>query len=378
MGNLEMIDQTLSGFDDDLAILRETCRTARDASALARVGQRLATTQDFLRDSRTGVDRVRLIVRNLQSLAQRSDDSRRRVDLRVILDRSISAATTRIQSSARLVRDYQNGVEVWGSERRLAHLFLNILVNAAESMATGPAEANTIRVTLRRAENWCIAEISDTGAGMSTAVQRRIFEPFFTTKGRVGGIGLGLAICRDIVEAHGGQVEGDSNAERGTTFRVRLPALLKQGQPEVRFQPDVSATPARSTTSPLVRRPRLWILDDEQMVAKTVSRILGDAYEVLILDDPISAVTRLEQGETFDALLCDLMMPRMSGMEVHERIEALTPGLLPRVIFMTGGASTHEGRQFAARRGIPLMDKPFDADRLRAALDALTKRPPAP
>jgi signal transduction histidine kinase len=373
MGNLEMIDETLSGFGDDVALLRGACRTADHASALGRIAQRLATTQDFLRDSRTGVDRVRLIVRNLQSLGQRGEDVRERLDLRAILDRSISAASTRIEYCSRLVRDYQEGAAVWGSERRLAHAFVNLLVNAAESMTPGQLDANTIRLTVRRVDNWCIAEIADNGSGMSVAVQRRIFEPFFTTKGREGGLGLGLAICRDIVEANGGTIDAESNGTTGSTFRVRLPALLK-ARPDAAPSPDVSKTSAPSTTKPLLRRPRLWVLDDEHLVAKTVGRILGEAYDVVMLDDPMTVLHRLELGETFDVLLCDLMMPHMTGMEVHERIAAIHPDLVPRVIFMTGGASTHEGREFAARRGIPLIDKPFDAIRVRAMLDAVTKK----
>jgi CheY-like chemotaxis protein len=98
----------------------------------------------------------------------------------------------------------------------------------------------------------------------------------------------------------------------------------------------------------------------------------------MIFDDPRDAVRRLERGETFDALLCDLMMPEMTGMEVRARIATLRPALLPRVIFMSGGASTNEGRQFVAQLGLPLIDKPFDATRLRALLDAVTKQSVAP
>jgi two-component system NtrC family sensor kinase len=373
IGSLELIDAKLPEFGDDLAVLRDGCRNLIEVKALARIEQRLESIHDLLRDGRTGADRIRMIVRNLQSLAPRTTDPRRTLDLPVILDRSISAASTRIKYCSKLVRNYHGDTEVWGSERGLTQLFLNLLVNATESIAPDRIESNTIRVSIDRDESWCIVEIRDSGSGMSSAVRRRIFEPFFTTKGREGGVGLGLTICRDIVEAHGGRIEAESISECGSTLRVRLPALANVGRPAGEFRPDSPTMPIGSMTTPAA--PRLWVIDDERLVAKTVSRVLAQAYDIVILDDPREAVHRLEHGETFDALLCDLMMPGMSGMEVHARIAALRPDLLPRVIFMSGGASTSEGRQFAAQLRLPLIEKPFDATRLRAMLDAVTQRP---
>jgi signal transduction histidine kinase len=239
MGNLELIDEELSGLAEDLAILRDACRTAYDTSALARVERRLATTKNLLRDGRTGADRVRRIVRNLQSLAQPAGDRRKQLDLRLILDRCILAASARIDCRSKVIRDYHEGAEVWGNERQLTNLFLNLLVNAAESIPPGRVEANTIRVTIELVENWCVVEIGDNGSGMSNALRQRIFEPFFTTKGREGGMGLGLAICRDIVESHGGQIEAESIGEAGSVFRVRLTSLSTR-QPEADFRTEIT------------------------------------------------------------------------------------------------------------------------------------------
>jgi signal transduction histidine kinase len=114
-------------------------------------------------------------------------------------------------------------VKVLGNEVCLGQVFLNLLVNAAQSIPIDGKEPQHIHVACRRDDTFAIVEVRDTGRGMTPSQKDRIFEPFFTTKGQLGGTGLGLAICKEIVEGHGGVIEVTSELGRGTAFTVRLP-----------------------------------------------------------------------------------------------------------------------------------------------------------
>jgi signal transduction histidine kinase len=122
-----------------------------------------------------------------------------------------------------LVRQYDSGVKVLGNETRLTQVFLNLVVNAAQSIPEDWTEHRHIFVATRLDGNVAVVEVRDTGRGMTPVQKDRIFEPFFTTKGRIGGTGLGLAICKEIVQSHGGVIEVASEIGRGSSFIVRLP-----------------------------------------------------------------------------------------------------------------------------------------------------------
>ena len=111
--------------------------------------------------------------------------------------------------------------ELVGDEPRLGQLFLNLLVNAAQAIPPGNAASNGIHVVTYREGTMVVVEIEDTGGGMSKTQLSRIFEPFFTTKAE-GGTGLGLPICRTIVDEHGGELDVQSELGRGSRFTVRL------------------------------------------------------------------------------------------------------------------------------------------------------------
>jgi CheY-like chemotaxis protein len=112
-------------------------------------------------------------------------------------------------------------------------------------------------------------------------------------------------------------------------------------------------------------RARILVVDDEQLIGSTIRRLLA-AHEVVALTDPREALQRLTGGEHFDLVLCDLMMPDVTGMELHDRLQASRPDDAARLVFMTGGAFTERAREFLDRTGAPCVEKPFDLERLRA------------
>lgn len=104
-----------------------------------------------------------------------------------------------------------------------------------------------------------------------------------------------------------------------------------------------------------------------------MGRLLQSSHEVTVLASPAEALARLERGERWDAILCDLMMPELSGMDVEARLATSAPDVLPRIVYLTGGAFTDRARAFLAS-GRPFLEKPVDAQTLRQRVADLVKR----
>jgi len=122
------------------------------------------------------------------------------------------------------------------------------------------------------------------------------------------------------------------------------------------------------------RRVRVLVVDDDAMVGRTLQRGL-QAYDVVLLDNARSALALLLQGERFDVILCDLMMPEMSGMDLHEEVTRLVPDQAGRMVFVTGGAVTKRARDFVAAMGERVFDKPFDVRALKDMVETCVRVP---
>jgi CheY-like chemotaxis protein len=204
-----------------------------------------------------------------------------------------------------------------------------------------------------------VLEVSDTGAGMAPEVRARVFEPFFTTRAEEGGMGMGLPLTRSLVLEAGGEIAVESEPGRGTTLRVTLPVAPEPG----------TAAPAPAPP-PKPPRARVLVVDDEPLVGRAVARILA-AHEVETVTTAREAMAKLRGPEPFDAVVCDLMMPEMTGMDLHDVLLAEQSEYAGRLVFLTGGAFTERARDFVARTAAPVLDKPVDAEALRAAVAEL-------
>jgi CheY-like chemotaxis protein len=116
------------------------------------------------------------------------------------------------------------------------------------------------------------------------------------------------------------------------------------------------------------RRGRVLIVDDEEILASSLRRMLSREHTVAIANSGKAAFERLRAGERYDVILCDLMMPEITGMDLHAQVSQLAPEQAERMIFMTGGAFSTSARQFLERIANPCFDKPCDLAELRAAI----------
>jgi PAS domain S-box-containing protein len=341
-----------------------SARLVELSAAHGELGLGLGEVNEALAEAREGAERVRGIVRDLKLFARGDDDAVMPVSLRRVLDSSINMAWNEIRHRARLVKDYGEVPVVDGNESRLGQVFLNLLLNAAQAIAEGASDENEIRVITRTdADGRAVVEVRDTGAGIPPEIQARIFEPFFTTKPPGIGTGLGLWICRGIVNAMGGEIVGLGEGGRGALFRVTLPtkswaAAVGAAEPHAAEAP---ATSARV------------IVDDEPMILNALRRALGADHQVTTVAGGQAALALLGDGERFDVILCDLMMPEMSGMDLYDQIRRRAPGQADRIVFITGGAFTPRAREFLERVSNPRMEKPIEFQSLRTLIRNVTR-----
>src|SRR5262249_17475923 len=160
--------------------------------------------------------RVVSILRDLRVFCQPSHDQPSNVELVSVLEASLRMAVNEIRRRARVQRSYRPAPVVYGNEARLAQVFLNLIVSAAQSMDEGRAEQNELGVATREGPGKrCIVEISDTGPGIPPEDIPKLFSPLFLPKTRGAGAGLGLAICHRIVTDLGGTIEVESQLGKG-------------------------------------------------------------------------------------------------------------------------------------------------------------------
>jgi CheY-like chemotaxis protein len=286
--------------------------------------------------------------------------------LRETLDSTARLARIEIRHRARLVKEFRPVPLVHGNEARLGQVFLNLVMNAAQAIAEGEVERNEITLATDTDEQGnAVVEVRDTGRGISPTILPHIFEPFFTTKPVGVGTGLGLSISRRIIQSAGGQLEAHSEPGKGAVFRVTLPALT------VRTPVFASDAPRRN----IVARGRLLVVDDDVAVRRALIRILGDGHDVVTVSSGAEAIETVLWGERFDVILCDLMMPRVTGDRCYERVLEIAPEQARRFVFMTGGAFTPSARAFLEKTNAPLIEKPFDLNLLRNVIQEVMTIP---
>ena len=250
---------------------------------------------------------------------------------------------------------------------QLEQVVMNLCVNARDAMPDGGTltlrthdlyiDRPQLDVTAGR---YVVLSVSDTGHGMSAAVQQRLFEPFFTTKPVGKGTGLGLATVYGIVKQSGGHISVESAVGAGTTMHVHLPAM------------NTAATDAPVTGGS--RAPgaggTVLLAEDEPALRELIEAFLrGEGYRVLNAADGDEALALFERElGAVDVVVTDMLMPGMSGIDLMRELDGRTPGMV--ALFMSGYA--FDGASIlTSRPGSAFIAKPFTLPVLAERVAAL-------
>lgn len=281
-----------------------------------------------------------------------------------------------IGSDVRVEQSLEAEGYLFADQGQMGQVVMNLMLNARDAVAEGgcirlstrdltvPADAP--RLVRPGPGAWVVLEVSDDGHGMLPEVQARIFEPFFTTRtDRPGtqGTGLGLSTVQRIVTEAGGEIAVSSAPGRGTTVTVFLPRV-----PSAPTKAAVAEVLRRAELAPNTRR--VLVVEDEPSVRTLVANVLlGAHYLVAVARDGLDALRVVEaEGEHFDLIVTDLVMPNLGGVGLTRRLRERA--VASRVLFISG-YSDHAPSELAAMGGV--LYKPFTPaqllDSVRAAID---------
>ncbi|NUP12157.1 MAG: response regulator [Polyangiaceae bacterium] len=325
-----------------------------------------------LRDTGRRIVDIARDMRTFASPPPRGDRGRTLVDVGRTIESALTITRAQIVEKADTDLELSTDLPLVAmDDGRLGQVMVNLLVNAAQAVsearsARGPLPGgDKVRIATRVEEDFVVIEVEDTGIGIKRDVIDRVFVPFFTTKMPDVGTGLGLAISRTIIESAGGTIAVESPGRYGdppcgARFVIRLPAHVPEDDgPE-------SGAPVDDTPR---RRGSVLIVEDEVLLGKALADQLSEMHEVSLVTSAEDALGRIAR-QRFDAVLCDVKMPAMSGEELYRAVASRDPEQARRFIFMTGVGFSPELQSFLAEVGAPMLEKPFP---LRRALGIIAQ-----
>jgi len=307
------------------------------------------------------VERCMRIVQHFLSLARQHPPERRLVQLNAIIEEACkllayALQVDNIEVELQLARDLPT---LSADRHQLQQVVVNLVTNAHQALRDVPPPRRLTLTTRFDSATACLRfEVADTGSGIPLALQARIFEPFFTTKPHGIGTGLGLSLCREFVEGHGGAIRVQSQPGQGTVFAVDLP--IESGGSAV---PDSSGDEALAPSP--ARTATILVIDDEPGIASTLVHVLSrSGHAVDTAFNGRLALGKLAE-RAFDLILCDLRMPELDGPAFYQELVRHHPQLLPRIIFLKGDTLSPEARAFLEQVGGACLHKPFRAAEVR-------------
>jgi PAS domain S-box-containing protein len=312
------------------------------------------------------------LVRQILSFSRQQKEEREALQLAPIIKEALSLLRASLPSTIALEQQIENALpDVLANPTQVHQIVMNLCTNAAHAMK---GKQGQITVELSEIQvldagpkphvelqpgGYVCMTVQDTGHGMDVTTSKRIFEPFFTTKGSGEGTGLGLSVVHGIVKEYGGVVTVDSELGRGTSFAIYLPA-----RPAIEKPASVVATEI-----PRGNGERVLFVDDEPVlgdVAQKMMQRLG--YRATVFRSSEAALTAFQSDPTaFDALITDLTMPAMTGVELALQVLATRPAL--PVILVSGSSgqlTATELRKLGIRE---LLSKPLDYGTLARILN---------
>jgi two-component system NtrC family sensor kinase len=308
-------------------------------------------------------ERASKIVQNLLSFARQRRAEKIPVDINSLIARVLQLQEYELATHDIDVRpDLAAGLPACLADpSEIQQVLLNILTNARQAIAAG-ARRGTIGISTSLAGRFVRIIITDDGPGIAAEHLRRVFDPFFTTKPVREGTGLGLTISYGIVQEHDGHISLESRPGWGTTFTIDLPSTT-----HAVADPATSALPAQTERS----GRSILVIDDQQAIQNLLTSVLLlDGHSVESVGSAALALDRLARGPV-DAVIADIRMPGIDGIEFYRRVRERFPAMARRVILTSGDLVSRDMRRFIEAHAIPFLPKPFEVHDVREFVNAV-------
>jgi signal transduction histidine kinase len=304
-------------------------------------------------------ERCTRIVTNFLALARQYPPERQLTQLNQVVDDALEllSYSLRIDNVDVARRFAPDLPPLWADPHQLQQVIVNLLTNAHQALRSVSTRRRlTLTTRYELASDRIRLEIADSGPGVPADIRTRIFDPFFTTKAPGQGTGLGLSLCRGIVDAHEGILRLEATPGGGATFVVELPAGAPAEVAEAqRAGAMIAAEPGKT----------ILVVDDEPDVADLLAEALSlDGHRVEAVNSGAAALNRI-LARDYDLVFSDMKMPGMSGADLYDEVARRGRGTERRFVFVTGDTMNPTTRQFLERTGSPSLTKPFDIDEIR-------------
>lgn len=361
---LEALGRMVAGIgheiNNPLAYVLSNLEFARSelAAMSSEVGDdRWLALQEALDEAAAGGERIKTIVSATREFSRPLEEPPRAVELHQSIAAAYRMVGNELRHRARFSQELETVPRVMADPHRLEQVFVNLLMNAVHAMPPDGLD-NEIRVTCSRDQDFVVVKVIDNGKGLSESDLEHVFEPFFSTRSDGKGTGLGLWICRGIIESFGGRIELASKLNSGTTvsLHVRVAPSSAAAEQALRDSLQPQNRPAR-------RPARILLIDDEPAVLRALARVLN-GHEVQMTGDGRRGVELYKTGQ-YDVVFCDVMMPGFTGMDFVRELAGIGPEHARRVVMVTGGVVSDTIQAFLDQTGQACVFKPFQATELR-------------
>ncbi|MBL8834005.1 MAG: PAS-domain containing protein [Rhodospirillales bacterium] len=338
------------------SLLRETAADERTLARADRISQ--------------AADRCARIVRTFLAMARQRPPERAPVDLRAVVRSTVDLLSYALKADGVGVElDLPDELPaVWGDGDQIAQVVSNLVVNAQQAVRAR-SDGRMLRIGLSvDAEDagFVTLGVSDNGGGVPEALRTRIFDPFFTTKPQGAGTGVGLSVCRGIVEAHDGSIEVDDSDQGGARFTVRLPVSRGDKGGEI------VAEHAGATRLP--PDTHVLLVDDEPDILRTLGELLEDCgARTQLASNGDEALARLANAD-FDLVFCDMRMPVLDGPGLYKAVSERAPDLARRFVFVTGDVLSVDVARFLNETTALHIEKPFRRSEIMRTALAILER----
>ncbi len=311
-------------------------------------------------------DRCSRIVKSFLALARRKEPERKPVELNTLVQAALELLGFQIRTeNIEIALALQPGLpEINGDPDQLTQVITNLVLNAAQAMQGWTGKRRLTISSWPEDNGRIFFSVADSGPGVPAEIRSRIFEPFFTTKGSKGGTGVGLSLCLNIVESHGGRMTLEETPGGGATFVVELPMAQEAGQSGQKATPDNVQLP-----------PNLHILlvDDEVEIAQTLADLMQpDGHNIDVAANGALALDRLRK-KSYDVVISDLRMPVLDGPGLYEALGREMPAYHAKIIFVTGDTLSAHVQAFLNEHPVRVIEKPYRLEDVRRTIAALLK-----